>query len=139
MALKKALQKRFEAYQKSHGREIFCTKDHTYDITLAWFLVEEDDRDPEEIDVEEAARACGFDKPPVKEEDGYYFFQVPNSTAKVVIDKEHYQKELDLDQPLLFADGEQIDGHHKLYRAFLLGREKMSYQELTEEEIKLCR
>src|SRR2546423_7748619 len=110
--------KKLEAFRKSHTREIFCTKEATYDIVVAQFLIERDDRDSEIVDVETLATACGFDHRPVKEEDGYLFFQCPGYSSKVVIDHEHSLKELDLEKPLiLLPNGKVIDGHHRLYRA----------------------
>jgi hypothetical protein len=131
-------QKKLAAYRKSHGKEIFCTKEKTYDIVMAQFLVEQSYEDSETVNVETLAEACGFDFRPVKEEDGYLFFQCPDSTSKVVIDHEHSLKELDLCKPLIFADGKLIDGHHRLYRAFMLGIETLQAYTLTPAEAKLC-
>ncbi len=131
-------QKKLQDYRKTHGREIFCTKEATYDIVVAQFLIEQSGKDVEVVDVETLATECGFNFQPVKEEDGYSFFQRSNSSSKVVIDNEHIQKELDLSKPLIFADGQMIDGHHRLYRAFMLGVETMTSYTLTPEEAKAC-
>lgn len=125
-------QKKLAAYRKAHGKEIFCTKGRTYDIVMAQFLVEQSYEDPEIINVDELAEACGFDHRPHTEEDGYLFF------SNAVIDHEHSLKELDLSKPLIFADGELIDGHHRLYRAFMLGVEMLPAHMLTAEEAKAC-
>ena len=130
-------QKKLEAYRKTHSREIFCTKDATYDIVIAQFLIDQNDHDVETVSVDDLAVQCGFDHCPVKEEDGYLFFQCPDG-SKSVIDNEHFQKELDLDKPLIFADGQLIDGHHRLYRAFMLGIETLTAYTLTPREAKAC-
>src|ERR1700726_109523 len=97
-------QKKLEAYRKNHGREILSTPERTYDIVVAQFLIEQDDRDSKTVSVDELAEACGFDRRPSKEEDGYIFF------SNAVIDHEHSLKELDLNKPLIFANGRLIDG-----------------------------
>ena len=125
-------QKKLEAYKRSHRKEIFCTKEKTYDIVTAEFLIEQDDRDPELVNVETLATACGFDFRPTREEDGYLFF------SSAVISHEHSLQDLDLEKPLIFADGKLIDGHHRLYRAFMLGVETLQAHTLTQAEAKLC-
>lgn len=125
-------KKKLEAYRKSHGKEILLTPGRTYDIVVAQFLIEQDDRDSETVNIDEIAEACGFDCRPSKEEDGYLFF------SNAVIDHEHSLKELDLSKPLIFANGRLIDGHHRAYRAFMLGVETMQAYTLTTEEVKAC-
>lgn len=129
--------KKLAAYRKTHSREIFCTKDRTYDIVIAHYLIEQSPRQARAVNVDELASTCGFDHRPIKEEDGYSFFLRPDG-SKTVIDNEHYQKELDLNKSIIFADGQLIDGHHRLYRAFLLGIETLSAYHLTPEESKAC-
>lgn len=136
--MKKINQKELQAYRKSHEREIFCTKSATYDIVVAQFLLEKNTRASETVDVEQLSADLGFDQLPVKEEDGYSFFQASPSSSKVAIDNEHYQKELDLSKPLIFANGMLIDGHHRLYRAFMLGVQTLAGQTLTAAEARMC-
>ena len=125
-------QKKLAAYRKSHGKEIFSTKERTYDIVLAQFLIEQDRRDGKAVSVDAIAEVCGFDRRPYREEDGYLFF------SNAIIEHEHTLKDLDLDKPLIFADGKLIDGHHRLYRAFMLGIETMQAYTLSPAEAKLC-
>lgn len=130
-------QKKYAAYLKLHGREIFTAKEKTYDITKAAFLIELDGRDSEEVSVDDLAITCGFDHCPLAEPDGCLIFLCPDG-AKTVIDRAYFQQELDLEKPLLIANGKVIDGHHRLYRAFMLGRETMQAFYLTNEEIRNC-
>jgi hypothetical protein len=97
-------KKKLEAFRKNHTREIFCTKEKTYDIIVALFLIDQDDRDPETVEVEALACECGFLSKQVKEEDGYLFFSCPNSTSNVVIDQGHVQKKLDIEKPLVLRE-----------------------------------
>lgn len=132
-------QKALQLYRKTHGREVFCTKQATYDIVVAQFLLEKGQRAIEKVSVDQLAVELGFDRSPVKEEDGLFFFQAPSSSSRVVIDGEYFQREFDLEKPLIFDDqGQLLDGHHRLYRAFMLGVEVLRGQRLTAEETRLC-
>lgn len=122
-------RKRFEAYRKAHGREVFRTKEATYDITLAQFLCEQRQGHAVSVDVEALATAIGYDQRPI-EEDGLLFYP-----SGVVLEHAHVQRDLDLEKPLLLAHGQLIDGHHRLYRAFLLGLDELKAYELTREEV----
>lgn len=133
-------KKQLEAYRKTHGREIFCTKERTYDIVIAQFICEKTNKSTGKINVEELASACGFDHRPVKEEDGLLFFLRPDG-SKSVIDAAHAMAvtEQDLNKPLILAhDGALLDGMHRLYQAFMYGVEELPAYTLTTEEAKAC-
>lgn len=130
-------QKKYAVYLRKHGQEIFLAEEKTYDITKAAYLIEQDGRDSEEVSVDVLASTCGFDHCPIEERDGCSIFLCPDGT-KTVIDREYFQQELDLEKPLLIANGKLIDGHHRLYRAFMFGRESMQAFYLTNEEIRNC-
>jgi hypothetical protein len=104
-----------------------------YDIVKAQFIIEQSRKSSKEISVDELAEACGFDHRPFKEQDGYQFF------SNAAINFEHSLKELDLEKPLiLLPNGKLIDGHHRLYRAFMLGIETLQAYTLSPAEAKLC-
>lgn len=130
-------QKKFQAYEKRVGKEIICMKGRTYNVALASFLIGQDDRDAEEVNVDVAASACGFHHEPIEERDGCGIFLCPDG-SKTVIDFAHVQKELDLEKPLIFDGDLLIDGHHRLYRAYMFGRAAMNRHFLTAAEKKLC-
>lgn len=136
----KVNQKRWTAYRnRQKTTEIFSTAEGSYDVILAQFLIVEDDRDPDPVNVESLAIACGFDRRPVDEENGFLWFQQPGSNQRTVIDHEHAQKDLDLEKPLiLLPNGKVLDGHHRLYRAFILGVEVLNAFSLTCEEADEC-
>ena len=125
-------QKKLAAYRKSHRSEVYSSKDGVYDIVKAQFIIEQSGKSSKTISVEELAEACGFDHRPYKEEDGFQFF------SNAVINFEHSLKELGLEKPLILLNGNIIDGHHRLYRAFMLGVETLQAYTLSLEEAKLC-
>lgn len=132
-------KKQLEAYRKAHGREIFSTKEYTYDIVVAQFICEKINKATKKINVEQLASTCGFDHRPIKEEDGFLFFLRPDG-SKSVIDAAHAQGiDLDMSKPLILNPDEAlIDGMHRLYQAFMYGVEELPAYTLTPEEVKAC-
>lgn len=125
-------KKQLEAYRKTHVREIFLSKDYTYDIVVAQFLIEKSGREANMIWVDPIASEMFCECPPM-DTDGYI------SYTGCLIDYRHAMTELDLSKPLIFAaNGELIDGHHRLYRAQCLGINKLPAYTLTPEEAKAC-
>lgn len=125
-------QKKLTTYRKTHGREIFRTKDYTYDIVIAQFLIESDGREAQMIWVDPIASEMFRECPPM-DANGYI------SYSACLIDYKHAMTDLDLSKPLIFApDGELIDGHHRLYRANCLGIDKLPAYTLTPEEANVC-
>jgi hypothetical protein len=131
---------KLEAYRKANRKEIFLGQHEKYDITLANFLRETNPNEiTDDVNVDELAKQCGMDHLPVDEADGYQYFQCEGSSRQVEIHVEHFLKELDLKKPLIcLPSGEIIDGHHRLYRAFMTGVEMLEVYTLSEDEAELC-
>jgi hypothetical protein len=131
-------QKKLSAFRKNQVREYFSTPAGTYDIVLAKFLIDDDMKDSEVVSVDELAANCGFVYPAVSDKDGFLSFKNKEG-MRVVVDHAHAQKDLDLDIPLILNSQSQlIDGHHRLYRAYMLGVEWLNAYTLLPEETSVC-
>ena len=136
--MNKRMQKKLEVFQKAYGKEIYGR----YNVATAHFFAQEDG-DFEMISVDTLAESCGFNYRPVEEYtevDGreYCIFATPDGSRRV-IDLQHTQTELDMSKVVIMYQGNILDGHHRVYRAFMLGLvESLPVYELTAEEAVAC-
>ncbi len=129
-----------DAYRRTNGHETFKDqKGMIYDVTLAWFLIERcyHEQGAIWVDVASLAERCGFTQEP-RENDGLLWFALPDGTDASVLEQSRLQQDIDLARPLIVLPDERvIDGYHRLYKMFLLGRKRCIAYKLTEEEVKL--
>lgn len=123
----------WEEYQSDKFGEYFQLPDgKMYNVTFAQYLAQK--KSVVEVDVEELARQCGFDRDPVSEQDGYLFFQAPGS-YKVSLYEDHLYDDLDVEKPVLLSQDAIFDGLHRLYLAFVSGMKKMNGYLFSSEEM----
>lgn len=90
-----------------------------HDIVELQFEIEWEGHATESVDVERLAIQCGYDKRPHTIEDGFEYY------SNSIVELSHVQKDLDLGNPIILVKGQVVDGHHRLYRAFLLGADTL--------------
>lgn len=103
-----------------------------FDIVKLQFIIGWEGYDAEDVNVEALAIKKGMDTL-LEERDGFLIFE------DAVIEKSHVQKDLDLENsPIILVDGNVVDGHHRLYKAFKSGLKTLKAHILTADEVRAC-